>query len=730
MRVSPQLFGGAPAALILFSLAALPSLAQAQSAPSPVRETASVSAVEVPVNVIGRDGRPVAGLTAADFELWDNGKKQTITGFEIVDLNLPAAPSASGADKSGVVSQPAARRHWLIVFDLSYTSLTGLLRAREGAEAFVHRAMKASDLAAVATLSVDTGWKLLANFSADKKQLTAAIRTLGLPGLTARSSDPLGLVFTAPTAMTPDYTGTNPRSALMAEDMKELQAALQKPATDSQARGKVSELMKSLAGMGRILDSVRGRKHVLFFSEGFDTRHLSGSTPMTGGSGVTFDRSAPTNETANAAVSGEVWKVDSDARFGSSSTRNVFSQALSEFKRSDTVVDAIDISGLRAAGDVSNNLRPGSGTDALFAMASATDGDFVRNANQLGGEIEKLVERTGLVYLLVFQPTERIKPGSFHEIRVKTKPAGARVLARSGYYERRPFAALSSIERVLASGDLITGGTKENSLSADLLCAAVPGEGPLAQVPVVLDIAGGPLLAGQPRVALQIYAYAIDSSGTLADYLSQEMTLDIALVREKLESGGIKFYGVLTLPEGEYTVRSLVRESWTGRSAVLVSRVRVSAAGGAATVLPPFFPDRSGRWLFVKGTPHADASSKSQDYPFSVEGESFVPAARPVLPARADAAAVPVTVMTFNFGGPGRLEPLQVVPEVFGEDGKPRSADVSVVRRSDVEKAGGRAMMLAMKTGGLAPGRYVLKVRVSDRVSRKSAEAASDFEVK
>lgn len=695
-----------------------------------VRETASATIIEVPVNVIGKDGKPIAGLTAADFELYDDGKKQTITGFEAIDLSRPASPAP--AEQSPASAAPAAaRRHWLIVFDLSYTSLTGLLRARDGALTFVNRAMKESDLAAVATLSTDTGWKLLANFSGDKKQLSEAIRTLGLPGLTTRSGDPLGLLFTAPISGTTAGGGGSSRSELMVEDMKELQQTLQKPSTDNLARAKVTQLMKSLAGMGRTLDSVRGRKHVLFFSEGFETRLMSGGAGIAAGTGSSLS-AAPTNEAGNAAVSGEIWKVDSDARFGSTSTRSVLTLALAEFKRSDTVLDTIDISGLRASGDVSNASKPGSGTDDLFTMANETDGDFIRNANQLGGEIERLVERTNLVYLLAFQPTQLAKAGAFHVIRVKVKPSGAKVVARSGYYEPRPYATLTPLERVLASGDLVMSGAKENLLSTRLLTAPFDGEGRFAQVPVILEIAGPPILAGEtgPQASLQIYAYATNSSGTLADYLSQQMTLDLARVKPQLEGGGVKFYGALFLPEGDYTIRSLVRSDSSGRSAVNTTRVRVPAIpGGQAVVLPPFFPDRSGKWLMVRAAARADAPAKAE-YPFAVEGEPFIPAALPVVTARADGLPVQVTVMTFNFAGTGKPEPLQVIPEIVGADGKPRPVEVQVVKRVDAERAGGRALMLAFKPDGLPPGRYALKVRVSDRISRKSSEAMSDFEVR
>ena len=46
--------------------------------------------VEVPVQVV-KDGEPVRGLTAADFEVYDGRKKLPVTGFEVLDLSRRGA---------------------------------------------------------------------------------------------------------------------------------------------------------------------------------------------------------------------------------------------------------------------------------------------------------------------------------------------------------------------------------------------------------------------------------------------------------------------------------------------------------------------------------------------------------------------------------------------------------------------------------------------------------------
>src|SRR5262245_57434760 len=84
-------------------------------------ESTQVVVVEVPVQVT-RDGEPVRGLTAADFELYDGRQKQTLTGFEAVDL------ATLGGDALATAELPAsARRHFLILFDLTFSDAKALV---------------------------------------------------------------------------------------------------------------------------------------------------------------------------------------------------------------------------------------------------------------------------------------------------------------------------------------------------------------------------------------------------------------------------------------------------------------------------------------------------------------------------------------------------------------------------------------------------------------------------
>src|SRR3954451_23311696 len=110
---------------------ALLTLAAAFVALAQVRETVNVNVIEVPVTVIDGSGNPIRGLTAANFELYDQGKKRQITSFDKIDFG--AAESVSAISPLN----PAARRTFLLLFDLGFSSPNSLQRAQDAARRFV-----------------------------------------------------------------------------------------------------------------------------------------------------------------------------------------------------------------------------------------------------------------------------------------------------------------------------------------------------------------------------------------------------------------------------------------------------------------------------------------------------------------------------------------------------------------------------------------------------------------
>src|SRR6185503_8044811 len=110
---------------LLFALAAAAAGQTPAAAPPAFSGATQVLSVEVPVQVV-RDGEPVRGLAAEDFEVWEGRRKLPVTGFDVLDLS-------AGAPVRAAAVPAAARRHFLLLFDLAFSEPAAVLRARRAA---------------------------------------------------------------------------------------------------------------------------------------------------------------------------------------------------------------------------------------------------------------------------------------------------------------------------------------------------------------------------------------------------------------------------------------------------------------------------------------------------------------------------------------------------------------------------------------------------------------------
>ena len=89
----------------------------------PVTEKIEVSVVNVDVAVTGAVGQPVRGLSAGDFEIFDDGRRQAITNFYAVE---DSGPPLSGQPGAAVLhnppQEPRFRRKVLVLVDVFHTT--------------------------------------------------------------------------------------------------------------------------------------------------------------------------------------------------------------------------------------------------------------------------------------------------------------------------------------------------------------------------------------------------------------------------------------------------------------------------------------------------------------------------------------------------------------------------------------------------------------------------------
>jgi len=103
------------------------------------------------------------------------------------------------------------------------------------------------------------------------------------------------------------------------------------------------------------------------------------------------------------------------------------------------------------------------------------------------------------------------------------------------------------------------------------------------------------------------------------------MRLDLAKAGDRLRNTGAKWLAMLTLPPGEYAVKTLVRIPDSDRRGF--ARVAVHVPQGGELAATPFFVEQQPRqWVIVRGT-----TLDPNSYPFQFGTESLMPSAAPRL---------------------------------------------------------------------------------------------------
>jgi VWFA-related protein len=711
--------------LLPCALAVCLAAAAAAQDPGPVRETAEVSLVEVPVRVTGRDGAPVRGLEAKDFSLVDDGRRQEIVGFDAVDLAEHVAAPGGGPPPG------PARRRFLILFDFSFARPKSIVAARKAARDFVLDGMAGTDLAAVAVYSVERGIRLLETFTSDRAQLARAIETLGIEAPRG-TTDPLAFAFDTSSfhlnqPRTAEVSDTNGRSSAQASLVEHLQAmqSVNNARADEYQRGRVRNLIQSFRDLGRALDAVQGRKDVIYLSEGFAARFLVGTRESD------LER--------QWLIAGEQWKVDSEKRFGDTTLRTELADMGDLMRRSDCVIHAVDIAGIRSGVDAEAGAPqgPADGENSLFEIANGSGGEVFRNTNDLRAQLDALVAKTSLVYVLAFRPDRSRGEGAYHEIGVSVSAHGAKVSARPGYYERRGFRRLSPFERTLSAADVIANEIPMQEIPIRVLVTAFASGEPAASVPLLIEVPGGAFLTGQQgeRTTAEIYVYATDADNQLADFLVQSIGLDLAKGRSKLQATGLKYYGEMRLPAGRYRLRALVRNGETGKMGLSVSSLIVPAFTDDQPYLAaPLFLDGTGDWILVRGrrpaSPAGAATSGGgapPSTPLELPGEGLAASAEPEVQPGSPSR---VCVIAYHFGTPGGNDELRLNGQIIAFDGRPvQEGPLAIVGKTAAEPDGKRVVLLAFTApANLAAGRYGLRIFVQDAAGR-ARQAWAPFRV-
>lgn len=699
-------------ALIRFLLvlaATLGTAALAQQTPRFAGST-TVIAVEIPVNVY-RGGEPVRGFSAEDFRVLDDGRERPIVGFEVIDLAMIAQPAGTPAAVSVNSTEVplSARRHFLLLFDLSFVQRDNLTRAVGSARQLMDGALHPTDLVGLGVFGAGRGAQLLVGFSAKHDHVAAALDALeslldgkrpdmaddDLPSRRqGRRSDPLRLFLGERPSVAGDvgrFAGVEQTLAVqtlaggLTDDggrgaglLSETLADMDEVSRIELNARKASQALAFTDGLAQLAAataSIEGRKYLVLFSEGFEL---------------------PT---------GDVYIGDN------SRLLNGMERAADTFRKAGWTIQGVNVGGL-------DDVRFGSET--LLKMATDTGGELYERFNDLGRAMGRMLSKTSVTYLLTIQADGIAIDGAFHRLKVQlvNRPRGARVLHRAGYLA--PGADMpedSGLGRTLALGQKVLAGDEGGNLDVSALAVPVDGRGGLRRVAVWIAADGASLAADQADgwVRADAFVYALDALGEIRDFFTQPIDFEHARVADRLAHGDVQIYGTVAVPPGPTELRIYVRTP-SGREAVRRLSIDVPAgtADGASLSPPLFLADAQMPLLIVRsaepGVDPDDEAEAARRYPFRVGEQTFAPSVRPVVRAGHPQRIV---VMAHHLGLDQNDRTVRV--RVLRGGAEARGGKLAIAGRSEVRPDGAQQLYLQLDPAALSAGDgYQLEVTVTD----------------
>ena len=358
-----------------------------------------VELVHLDVSVLDNNRRPVKGLTAEDFTIYEDGKPQAVAVFNAVDLLDPPPPSTSwlrdvAPDVKRNTEVVDRRLITIVMDDATIPFDQAMIRsAREIGRQVIER-LGPNDLAAIVFTRDNRNAQ---EFTNDRARLLKAIesfqfggRTIGLP----RPAD-----------------GPVPPGLIYAESAGFLATA-----------GTLSRIAESLA------DVPQRRKAVIYVGVGVPTSGAASSEIAMAG-----NTDNPTAEIG--AISRQVMdRMTQTYRKAALANVNIYTVSPAGVGGMEQLIQSERWKGREVPSyESSTNYN-----EFLVGLAENTGGRAFPERNEFATALAQVFVENGSYYLLGYSPSNSAQDGRQRRLEVKVNRPDVQVRTRSGYFAEKP----------------------------------------------------------------------------------------------------------------------------------------------------------------------------------------------------------------------------------------------------------------------------------------------------
>jgi VWFA-related protein len=620
----------------------------------------AIDVIRLDVTVLDKDRRPVPGLTADDFEVYEDGKLQRIVAVSEIDaVSHDPAPSPwmrnvpSDVGTNDLVDQVGNGRVFAILLDdvnVPWDDMDIIMSAREIGRLVVD-SLAPSDVAAV-IYPRDAG--LTQDFTTDRRKLLEAIQRF----------DPQEPDRWIPGGNT--YRGPGPGGGDMIQRFAPSMAR-----SNCQRRQLTVPALQTL--VSRLSTIPNRRKTVIFVSTG-----------------------VPLNLGASRDCAGEL----------AYDMREMFREA----QRANVNIHSVDPGGyngyerylqtpVRRGRPAENVLSSGAARNAarlrhdfLEITADHTGAHAIVNSQDIGGGIATLFAEDAIYYLVGYQTSNGRPDGKFRRVEVKVTRSGLSVRTRSGYYAPRADTLQSrEEERAPTSNDLgLTGMMSPTGLPlrANATAVGIAPDGSGVEIAIVLT-PRLPAIRGALQETLTVVRMLYDADSRPGPPVQEKV--ELTLQPSSGDAARYDVYQHITLPPGRHTIRLNGSSAALDRSGTVYVDVAV----------PDFARAPLSLSSLVLGAP-ADGDRTDALAPIL-----------PILPTSARDFSASDALVAFARvfqGGEAPLSPVTVTAQVFDATDSPKFETRRDLAVDGFDAARSAGVEIALPLDRLARGPHLLNL--------------------
>ncbi|MFH1945077.1 MAG: VWA domain-containing protein [Acidobacteriota bacterium] len=468
----------------------------------------------VTVRILDSLGRPVTTLQKENFTLFDNGKEQIITEFEVhtTEGDIRTVQSLDPQSKQTRVSSGMPRQFFLF-FDIQGSDINGMTNAKEAALHFINTKLLSKDKVGIIGFAPMRGFFIQEYLTDDTQRIIHAIKKAKevrpsdgeLVGAGGDSVDRKAGKGTGGGSSTSMNTGSISTTTFGSAD-----SSTNMPGTRFFQKQDFITRMSDLAGA---LKHIPGTKNIILFSG------RSVGSPVTSRLGKEFaDASTP------------VYTVN---------TKNWIRQGIISLsvKKKHIYED-----------------------HPLKDLALASGGKYFADIKQIDTISEEIQNLTGNYYVLGYYVRENWD-GAYHQIEVRVLKPDLEVYAQDGYFNPKPYGAYSEFEKELQLSDLLFSEHPSVSETRDITGGALHFYGgKKANVALFFSFAVD-AKTSLPPGPVEFYVFLKNDKGETVKLDKGDMDLT------PLDQKELGLYFLDTLPEGEYECRIVARNPESGQTA-------------------------------------------------------------------------------------------------------------------------------------------------------------------